>query len=153
MTYAVLRIQININIWKHESGSKEPKTATKNKKQILTIEKRDIIKMFWSLNGLSSFSLKVSDKKRKNNKTIMLLKKTIVNLKEMFMTWSFFQSSKLNGSSALDIWLNYNAWILNSLENIQYKFILFCVCSYFFHKKIHILAISWAHGKFFLASY
>ena len=35
-------------------------------------EKREIIKISWSLDGSSSFSIKISEKKKKSNLTILL---------------------------------------------------------------------------------
>ena len=49
--------------------------------QIWTIEKREVIKISWFLNGWSSFNIKISEKIEKNFENSALLKKNSVNIK------------------------------------------------------------------------
>ena len=94
---AVLRIQTRgiCKIWKifadlRIHGSKyQPKAAKKiftRKTENWTIDKRGIIKISWFLNGLSSFSIKKSEKIRQICKFVnFTLLKNSVNFKEI--TW------------------------------------------------------------------
>ena len=69
------------------SGSKGKKTEEKKftpKPQILTNEKREIIKISWFLNGLSSFRIKISEKNKTNLWKFCFVKKIS---KFIEMTW------------------------------------------------------------------